>query len=234
MPPLILAFRRAVAIDHALSTWLGRNTSTRRGAIGTSSPVFGLRPMRCDFWRTGRCRRRTASPSRRWRERPPALPACPRPSGPSSLRDKADRVGTRLRSRSARVSVFDVMARLLARLRSHPNRRRWAISRQHQGMWGLSNLNEIRAAGALPAQQGSAPGEPAPPWPRAAPDRPVLMRPSLTAVTKASGTEAAEVLPCSAMVETTFSGGNAELLRPSRRECADWPDAARTSRYPQS
>src|SRR6185437_4638919 len=36
----------------ALSTWLGRNTSTRRGAIGTSSPVFGLRPMRCDFWRT--------------------------------------------------------------------------------------------------------------------------------------------------------------------------------------
>src|SRR6202030_2504864 len=36
----------------ALSTWLGRNTSTRRGAMGTSVPVFGLRPMRWDFWRT--------------------------------------------------------------------------------------------------------------------------------------------------------------------------------------
>src|SRR6185437_15261290 len=38
----------------AFSTWLGRNTSTRRGAIGTSSPVFGLRPMRCAFCRTAK------------------------------------------------------------------------------------------------------------------------------------------------------------------------------------
>src|ERR1043166_3642756 len=38
----------------AFSTWLGRNTSTRRGAIGTSSPVLGLRPMRCDFCRTAK------------------------------------------------------------------------------------------------------------------------------------------------------------------------------------
>ena len=30
---------------------LGRNTSTRRGVIGTSSPVFGLRPTRWPFWR---------------------------------------------------------------------------------------------------------------------------------------------------------------------------------------
>ena len=29
----------------AFSTWLGRNTSTRRGRIGTSWPVFGLRPI---------------------------------------------------------------------------------------------------------------------------------------------------------------------------------------------
>ena len=30
---------------------LGRNTSTRRGVIGTSCPVFGLRPTRWPFWR---------------------------------------------------------------------------------------------------------------------------------------------------------------------------------------
>ena len=33
-------------------TWLGRKTRTRRGRIGTSSPVFGLRPIRSPFWRT--------------------------------------------------------------------------------------------------------------------------------------------------------------------------------------
>ena len=30
---------------------LGRKTKTRRGVIGTSSPVLGLRPMRSPFWR---------------------------------------------------------------------------------------------------------------------------------------------------------------------------------------
>src|SRR5262249_45335435 len=40
------------ALTRSLSTWLGRNTSTRRGSIGTSSPVFGLRPTRPPFWRT--------------------------------------------------------------------------------------------------------------------------------------------------------------------------------------
>ncbi len=30
---------------------LGRKTSTRRGVIGTSLPVFGLRPTRSPFWR---------------------------------------------------------------------------------------------------------------------------------------------------------------------------------------
>src|SRR5215510_5430068 len=30
---------------------LGRKTRTRRGVIGTSSPVFGLRPTRWPFWR---------------------------------------------------------------------------------------------------------------------------------------------------------------------------------------
>src|SRR5581483_12397229 len=30
----------------------GLNTMTRRGEIGTSLPVFGLRPMRCPFLRT--------------------------------------------------------------------------------------------------------------------------------------------------------------------------------------
>src|SRR3546814_9763702 len=33
-------------------TWDARNTRTRRGRIGTSSPVFGLRPMRSPFSRT--------------------------------------------------------------------------------------------------------------------------------------------------------------------------------------
>src|SRR5204862_629056 len=30
----------------------GLNTITRRGEIGTSLPVFGLRPIRCPFFRT--------------------------------------------------------------------------------------------------------------------------------------------------------------------------------------
>src|SRR3990172_5556993 len=38
----------------SLSTWDARNTRTRRGGIGTSSPVFGLRPMRWPFERTER------------------------------------------------------------------------------------------------------------------------------------------------------------------------------------
>ena len=40
--PLIRAFR----------TFEGLNTMTRRGSIGTSIPVFGLRPMRCPLSRT--------------------------------------------------------------------------------------------------------------------------------------------------------------------------------------
>ena len=36
----------------SLSTCDGRKTKTRRGKIGTSSPVFGLRPTRWPFWRT--------------------------------------------------------------------------------------------------------------------------------------------------------------------------------------
>src|SRR4029077_16662354 len=33
----------------AFRTWLGRNTRTRRGRIGTSMPVFGFRPTRRPF-----------------------------------------------------------------------------------------------------------------------------------------------------------------------------------------
>src|SRR5258708_11407861 len=39
---LILFFRTCEA----------RNTRTLRGRMGTSSPVLGLRPIRCPFWRT--------------------------------------------------------------------------------------------------------------------------------------------------------------------------------------
>src|SRR5262249_1181386 len=39
----------AAPLTRAFNTWLGRNTSTRRGMIGTSSPVFGLRPTRRPF-----------------------------------------------------------------------------------------------------------------------------------------------------------------------------------------
>mgnify|MGYP007034012204 CR=1 FL=1 len=44
----------AVALTRSLSTCEARNTSTRLGRIGTSSPVLGLRPMRWDFWRTAK------------------------------------------------------------------------------------------------------------------------------------------------------------------------------------
>src|SRR5256885_7725718 len=46
--------RGASPLMTAFSTWLGRNTSTRRGAIGTSSPVLGLRPIRWAFCRTAK------------------------------------------------------------------------------------------------------------------------------------------------------------------------------------
>jgi hypothetical protein len=59
---------------------------------------------------------------------------------------------------------------------------------------------------------------------------PGLMRPSSTATESAKGTDAAEVLPCSAMVVMTRSGAMPSCAR-CRRGCADWPDAARTSRY---
>ena len=36
----------------ALSTWEERKDSTRRGRIGTSTPVLGLRPTRWPFCRT--------------------------------------------------------------------------------------------------------------------------------------------------------------------------------------
>jgi hypothetical protein len=36
----------------AFSTLDGLNTMTRRGSIGTSTPVFGLRPMRWPLLRT--------------------------------------------------------------------------------------------------------------------------------------------------------------------------------------
>src|ERR1700754_74479 len=45
-PPSELALIRCFRIADGL------NTITRRGEIGTSLPVFGLRPMRCPFLRT--------------------------------------------------------------------------------------------------------------------------------------------------------------------------------------
>src|SRR6266481_2979047 len=40
------------ALIRAFKTWLGRKTRTRRGSIGTSWPVLGLRPTRPPFLRT--------------------------------------------------------------------------------------------------------------------------------------------------------------------------------------
>ena len=42
------------AVDPVLQHCEARNTSTRRGMIGTSWPVFGLRPTRWPFWRTAK------------------------------------------------------------------------------------------------------------------------------------------------------------------------------------
>ena len=44
----------AVPFTWAFSTWLARNTSTRRGRIGTSTPVLGLRPIRSPFCPDGK------------------------------------------------------------------------------------------------------------------------------------------------------------------------------------
>src|SRR3954447_2503198 len=38
----------------SFSTWDALKTSTLRGKIGTSWPVFGFRPTRCPFWRTAK------------------------------------------------------------------------------------------------------------------------------------------------------------------------------------
>ena len=44
----------AARLIRFLSTCEARKTSTRRGRIGTSSPVLGLRPTRRPFWRTAK------------------------------------------------------------------------------------------------------------------------------------------------------------------------------------
>ena len=62
----------------------------------------------------------------------------------------------------------------------------------------------------LPADQGGAPGKPtAHGFEQHKLTR--LMRPSLTAVASASGTEAADVLPCSATVEIDLGGRDAQF-----------------------
>src|SRR5258708_34247147 len=62
----------------ALRTWLGRNTRTRRGAIGPSSPVLGLRPMRWLLRRTAKVPKDesfTVSPAPTAEHTSPRLPA---------------------------------------------------------------------------------------------------------------------------------------------------------------
>src|SRR5262245_58690940 len=49
---LALLLRSAIALIFCLRIADGLNTITRRGEIGTSLPVLGLRPIRCPFLRT--------------------------------------------------------------------------------------------------------------------------------------------------------------------------------------
>jgi hypothetical protein len=99
-----------------LSTWLGRNTSTRRGAMGTSVPVFGLRPMRWDFWRTAKVPKEesfTVSPLASASHTSSSMSStiCA-----DSLRDRPTAWNT-ASARSARVKVLVVMENRLPRRR---------------------------------------------------------------------------------------------------------------------
>src|SRR5438105_6813266 len=64
---------------------------------------------------------------------------------------------------------------------------------------------------------------------------PRLMRPSLTAVSKASGTEAADVFACSSTVTTTFSGGRPNFFAVASRirAFAWWGTTQSTSAGPR-
>ena len=72
-------------------------------------------------------------------------------------------------------------------------------------------------AGSVYQRSSTAPQVKPPPIASSSTRSPFLMRPSATATESASGTEAADVLPCRSTVVTTFSLGDAELLAPRRR-----------------
>src|SRR6267154_2027628 len=139
----------------ALSTCEGRNTNTRRGAIGTSSPVLGLRPTRSDFWRT-------------WNvPNDESLTVSPRDSAPQtsskissticeeSLRDNPTALKT-ASVRSARVKVFVLIP--------CPQKARLSGASQTVGAGtfpvNVRDLEDLAQKCALPAKKGRPPGEP--------------------------------------------------------------------------
>ena len=67
----------APSLMRSRRTCEARKTRTRRGRIGTSSPVFGLRPIRWPFWRAAKV---------------PNEEILTEPSFSSDLRDLVDRV----------------------------------------------------------------------------------------------------------------------------------------------
>ena len=88
---------------------LGRNTRTRRGVIGTSSPVLGLRPIRSPFWRMPKEPNEdslTDSPRARLAEISPSTSST---SSWLSLRGSPT-LRTTASARSARVNVLPPMA----------------------------------------------------------------------------------------------------------------------------
>ena len=151
----------------SLSTCEARNTRTRRGRIGTSSPVFGLRPMRWPFCRTKklpkdeiltvsprdsaseissqhrldqirRIRCATARPpGRPPRSAVPALPWCPRHRFPRG----------------------SSVARVMPDRRKAVNYRGMRTCRSHGIGADTLRIALWPAAGGSPAEQRRAPGE---------------------------------------------------------------------------
>src|SRR5580698_3052791 len=132
----------------ALSTWLGRNTSTRRGAMGTSSPVLGLRPMRWDFCRTAKVPKEeslTVSPRASASQTSSSMSST---IWADSLRDRPTAWNT-ASVRSARVRVFVVMKNRLPYRAQSLGGRRFAVN--------LKGIGET--VNRLPADQGGTPGK---------------------------------------------------------------------------
>src|ERR1700733_9294532 len=184
----------------------GLDTMTRRGEIGTSLPVFGLRPMRWPFLRTTKepnDDNLTVSP--RSRQSVISL-STSSTSVADSVRDKPTFWYT-ASHKSARVIVFLAIASPTLGARYHRSTYRTELSRILGSAQRVNGLREVWHY----HRSSAAPQVKPPPIASSKSKSPRLIRRSATASASASGIEAAEVLPCLSTVLTILVGAMPSL-----------------------